>query len=76
MKARQINLESIDDDAAVFEDFSASVIDRVALLFLAGLIISILVIAAWSGILLAIGLEEGGGPLGIIARACHIHLLV
>ena len=75
MKAREINLESIEGDTAI-EDFDVSVVDRLALLLVIFLIVAILVIAAWSAILLAMGMEEGGGPLGMIARVCSIHLLV
>lgn len=73
METREIDLESIAGTTAVTIDLTVSVLDRPALLFLCGLIITILVIAAWSTVLLVLGLEAGGGPLGrdTAHQKCH-----
>ena len=53
-------------------DFRFSTIERVGLLLFVKIIAAVLIIAGWSGILLATGDIDGGGPLGAIARALHI----
>ncbi len=58
-----------------FSDLRLRVIDRVIIFFYVNLIAAILIIAGWSGILLATGNTEGGGPLGAVARVLHINCL-
>lgn len=40
------------------------------------LLIAVIVVAVWSGILLAMDKTEGGGPLGMLMEAFHIHSLL
>lgn len=65
-----------DEQSDYSSDLQLGKLDWVGISLLPLLITSILIIGGWSGILLAAGIEEGGGPLGTIARALHIHCLI
>ena len=57
-------------------DLELSNWEKVVLSSFLVLIVSILIVAIWSGILLHLGIEEGGGPLAMLMRSTGIHLLV
>ncbi len=40
------------------------------------ILIGMLIIAAWSGILIVLGVEEGGGPIGLLVRCLNLDQLL
>ncbi|HKJ64654.1 MAG TPA: hypothetical protein VJ969_04585 [Desulfopila sp.] len=41
-----------------------------------GMVITVLICGAWSGILIMAGAVEGGGPVGLLMKVLPVHLLL
>ncbi len=59
-----------------FSELNISSWEKMVLFGFSLLIVTILVVAAWSWILLYLGLETGGGPLGMLMRLSRLPVLL
>lgn len=59
-----------------YSEPALSLYEKSILICMAMVIGTFLVISAWSGVLVYLGIEEGGGPLGMIARSFCIQALL
>ena len=59
-----------------FSDPGFSLYEKIILGCMALVICTFLLISAWSGVLIYLGMEEGGGPLGMIVRTFCIQALL
>ena len=50
--------------------------EKTVIIFCSFTVVTILICAAWSGILVLAGNVEGGGPLGLVMKALPVHLLL
>ena len=63
-------------DPVTFAELNISNWEKAILFGFLLLLLAILVVAAWSGILLYLGLEAGGGPLGMLMRFSRLPALL
>jgi len=66
---------SWDEESEEYTDPELSLYEKVVLTIMAFIISSFLLISGWNGMLIFLGIEQGGGPLGMISRFLCIHAL-